>query len=196
MPATIRSFIAIDLPKTVVCRLEDAQRQLKALNLPAKWVRPENIHLTLKFLGNISSDRVDVIARVISLAAEGRPPLTLELRGIGFFPGVKRARVVWIGLGGQVQPLFALQREVEQQLAAIGIAPEKKPFRGHLTLGRIRQHVAPPVMRKVLDTFADFSSDGFAVDRVCLYQSELRPTGPVYTRLKEIALHSATHSFR
>ncbi len=190
MSTTIRSFIAMDLPSAVIARLENAQQQLQQLKLRARWVRPENIHLTLKFLGNISPGRIDAIAHAMDQAARDRPAFVLALRGIGFFPGIRRARVIWMGLGGQVQQLFALQRKLEAHLEAIGFAAEKRPFKGHLTLGRIRQSIPPAVMRRVVDDFSDFGSDEFAADRICLYQSDLQPSGPVYTRLKQTQLRS------
>jgi len=188
MSTTIRSFIAMDLPAAVISQLENTQQELKTFKLRAKWVKPENIHLTLKFLGNIPPGRIDEIAHAMTLAAEGRPALVLALRGIGFFPGIRRARVVWAGLAGQVAQLFALQRELEQYLADIGFAWGKKPFKGHLTLGRIRQTVPPSVMRRIVDEFLTFGSDKFAAGRICLYQSDLQPSGAVYTLLKEVQL--------
>ncbi len=189
MSTTVRSFIAMDLPASVVCRLEDAQQGLKALKLRAKWVRPENIHLTLKFLGNVSAGQIDAIASAMARAVDDQPALVLALRGVGFFPGIKRARVIWIGLGGQIQRLFALQRTLEEQLAAIGFAREKRPFKGHLTLGRIRQTVAPHVMRRIMDDYLNFSGDEFIAGRICLFQSDLQPSGPVYSRLKQVDLN-------
>ncbi len=194
MSTTIRSFIAIDLPAAVIGRLEDAQRELKAFKLRAKWVKPENIHLTLRFLGNIAPGRIDEIADAMVQAVEERLALVLKLRGIGFFPGIRRARVIWIGLGGQVQQLFALQRKLEQHLADIGFAGEKRPFKAHLTLGRIRQNVPAAVMRRIVDEFSDFGSADFTAGRVCLYQSDLQPSGPVYTCLKQVELKSGADS--
>jgi 2'-5' RNA ligase len=190
MSTTVRSFIAMDLPASVVCRLEDAQQGLKALKLRAKWVRPENIHLTLKFLGNVSAGQIDAIASAMARAVDDQAALVLALRGVGFFPGIKRARVIWMGLGGQIQRLFALQRTLEEQLAAIGFAMEKRPFKGHLTLGRIQQTVAPHVMRRVMDDYLNFSGDEFIAGRICLFQSDLQPSGPVYSRLKQVDLNN------
>ena len=139
MSQTIRSFIAIELPEGVVALLGKLQQDLKAIRLKAGWVQPSNIHLTLKFLGDIKADDIDKIGGAMQEAVKGCEPFRLTVGGIGFFPGIKRPRVIWVGVGGQTQPLFALQRSLEDRLAAVGFPKEKRSFKGHLTLGRFRR---------------------------------------------------------
>ena len=116
-------------------------------------------------------------------------PLNLAARGVGVFPGIKRPRVIWVGLGGQTQALFALQRKLEDNLAVIGFAKEKRPYKGHLTLGRFRQAVDPHTIHQVLQEHADLKSEDFTADRIILFQSDLKPAGPVYSELKTAMFH-------
>ena len=184
MPQTIRSFIALELPAPIISLLDNVQQELKSLKLRARWVRTENIHLTLKFLGDIDPGDVDKIDEAICSAAEGFAPLTLALEGVGFFPGMKRPRVIWVGLGGQIRLLIQLQRKLADNLAAIGFPNEKRPFKGHLTLGRIREAVNPNTIRQIIEEYSDLGSEEFTVGRVVLFQSDLKPTGAVYTGLR------------
>ncbi|MGD8209784.1 MAG: RNA 2',3'-cyclic phosphodiesterase, partial [Desulfobacterales bacterium] len=110
MPSTLRTFIALELPPSLISLLAKVQEDLQSMGLRAKWVRPGNIHLTLKFLGNINSADIDNIGRAMVDAVGNINTFNLVAEGIGVFPGIKRPRVIWVGLKGQVQLLFAMQR--------------------------------------------------------------------------------------
>ncbi len=181
---SIRAFIALELAPGVISLLEKVQQDLKQLNIRARWVRPENIHLTLKFLGDINPGDVDRIGDAMIGAAADISSLTLSVRTIGVFPGIKRPRVIWVGLGGDVQALFALQGRLEAGLDTIGFPKEKRAFKAHLTLGRIKQAVKPDVIRQMMRQYASLSSEGFTCRQVILFKSDLKPTGAVYTPLK------------
>ena len=183
MPPTIRAFIALELPPSVISLLEKVQEDLKSLRVRAKWVKPENIHLTLKFLGNISPDDIDKIGGSMMDTVEEFAPIDLVAMGVGVFPGIQRPRVIWVGLGGQIQPLFAMQRVLEDNLADLGFKKEKRPFKGHLTLGRIRQTVNPTTIRQIMREYANLSSEEFTASRIILFKSELKPSGAVYSQL-------------
>jgi RNA 2',3'-cyclic 3'-phosphodiesterase len=186
MPSHIRTFIAIDLPPAVISLLGKVQEELKATGLRVKWVRPKNIHLTLKFIGNINPSDIDKICGAMTDAVDDIDGINLVARGVGVFPGIKRPRVVWIGLGGQIQLLFAMQRALEDNLEALGFEKEKRPFKGHLTLGRFKQTVHPDTIRQFLQEYANLSSEEFTVRRIILFRSELKPTGAVYTQLQQV----------
>jgi 2'-5' RNA ligase len=190
MSKTIRSFIAIELPESVCSLLEKLQQALKSLPLKAGWVRPQNIHLTLKFLGNIKTEDIDKIGGAMRVAAQDFQPFKLTVGGIGFFPGVKRPRVIWVGVGGQTQQLFALQRSLEERLAAVGYPKEKRSFKGHLTLGRFRDGVNPATIRRVMQEYSDFGKQEFTTHRVVLFKSDLKPSGAVYSPLLQVDLKS------
>ena len=189
MSPTIRAFIAIELPPPVISLLEKTQQNFKSAGLRAKWVRPKNIHLTLKFLGNIDPGDIDRIGGAMSDAAKNFGSFSLAAGGVGVFPGIKRPRVIWVGLGGQTESLFAVQRQLEDNLAAIGFAKEKRPYKGHLTLGRFRQAVDPHTISRVIQEHADLKSEDFTADRIILFQSDLKPAGPVYSELKTAMFH-------
>jgi 2'-5' RNA ligase len=173
MQETIRTFIALELPREVKSLLQEVQQELKRLKIRARWVRPE-----------INSDDVDKISDALSAAVADITTLTLSVRGIGVFPGIKRPRVIWVGLGGDVQELFALQSGIEAGLDAIGFPKEKRAFKAHLTLGRIKQAVKPDVIRQMMRQYASLSSEEFICDQVTLFKSDLKPSGAVYTPLK------------
>ena len=188
MQQSIRTFIALELPPTVRSALRTVQQDLKQLKLRARWVRPESIHLTLKFLGDISPGEVDPISAAMTAAANGFSPVTLAVKGIGVFPTLKRPRVIWVGLGGDVQSLLALQHRLEEELAEIGVARDKRSFKAHLTLGRIKEPPGPDLIRQMMTEHATMSSDEFTGDQVILFKSDLKPSGAVYTRLKQTRL--------
>ena len=183
MPPTIRTFIALELPPSVISLLEKVQEDLKSMGLPAKWVRPENIHLTLKFLGNITPDDIDIIGGAMMDAVDDFAAIDLVARGVGVFPGIKRPRVIWVGLGGQIQLLFAMQCMLEDNLAALGFKKEKRPFKGHLTLGRFRQTANSNTIRQIMREYANLHSEEFTASRIILFKSDLKPTGAVYSQL-------------
>ena len=188
MSQTIRSFIAIELTAEVRSVLDNVQQGLKVLGLKAKWVRPANIHLTLKFLGNIESTAIEDIGKAMADAVRECAPFTLTVGGIGFFPGIKRARVVWAGLGGATGSLLNLQGNLADRLETLGFAKEKRPFKAHLTLGRFRQTVNPDIAGRAMAEYAELGNLKFSVDRIILFRSDLNPTGAVYSPLKQTAL--------
>ena len=188
MPPTIRAFIALELPPPVISMLGKVQEDLKSMGLRAKWVRPENIHLTLKFIGNINPGDIDIIGGAMMDAVEDFAAIDLVAGGVGVFPGIKRPRVIWVGLGGQIQSLFAMQRVLEDNLAPLGFKKEKRPFKGHLTLGRFRQTVNPNTIRQIMREYANLYSEEFTARRIILFKSDLKPTGAVYSRLQQADL--------
>lgn len=185
MQETMRTFIALELPREVKSLLQEMQQELRRLKIGARWVRPQNIHLTLKFLGDINPDDVDRIGDALNGTVADISGLRLSVRGIGVFPGIKRPRVIWVGLGGDLQELFALQSGIEAGLDAIGFPKEKRGFKAHLTLGRIKQAVKPDVIRQMMRQYAGLSSEEFNCDHVTLFKSDLKPSGAVYTLLKK-----------
>jgi 2'-5' RNA ligase len=188
MSKSIRTFIAVKLPETVLATIDGVQKQLAAHGFSVRWVTTGNIHLTLKFLGEVDEDEVEDIAAVLTEAVNGFAPLRLAAAGVGVFPSVKRARVIWVGLSGQLPELAALQRSIADRLAMIGYPHEKRPFSGHLTLGRVKCQIAASRLTTAMGAFGDFESETFAVDRVILFKSELRPSGAAYTELRQIIL--------
>jgi 2'-5' RNA ligase len=188
MQQSIRTFIALELPPTVLSLLCTVQQELEQLKIRARWVRPENIHLTLKFIGDIEPGDVDAICAAMTAAANEFSPITLTVRGIGVFPTIKRPRVIWVGLDGDIRSLLALQSRLEDKLAEAGVAKDKRSFKAHLTLGRIKQPPGPAVIRQMMTEYATLSSDEFTCDQVILFKSDLKPSGAVYSQLKQTSM--------
>ena len=193
MSPTIRAFIAIELPPAIIALLDKVQQALKSLRVGARWVRPENIHLTLKFFGDINPADVEVISGAMTAAAEGVAPFTLAVGGIGVFPGLKRPRVIWVGLGGKIQPLLDLQHNLEDRLADVGFPKEKRSFKGHLTLGRFKETANPDTIRRAMVECSDMVNDQFEAGRIVLIKSDLSPSGAVYSHLKRVELSGMTN---
>ena len=137
----MRTFIAFKLPEEVIASLGELQTALKRQGLKLRWVRPDNIHLTLKFLGDISVEEMAVVKGIIGAVVQNQAVFSLAAKGLGVFPSVKKARVLWSGIHGDVKRLGELQSNLDRALAEMGFEPEKRVFRGHLTLGRVKGQV-------------------------------------------------------
>lgn len=182
--ASVRAFIAIALPENIIAFLGKLQDQLKTGGLSMKWTRPENIHLTLKFLGDISPSSVLAAGEVIAETVSRYSPITLSAGGIGVFPGIRRPNVLWTGISGQTDVLAALQRDLDVRLhESLGVAPEKRRFTGHLTLGRVKGKPDPDRFIEAMEKFGKLATEPFTADAVHLFRSRLLPSGPVYTRI-------------
>jgi len=176
---TIRAFIAIDLPPAVKAALADVAATLGG-RVPrgvVRWVRPEQMHLTLRFLGDTPTDRLPALAAALDALAAGHAPFALRLTGVGCFPNARRPRVVWVGLGGEEAKLTALAAALEAALRPLGWPPEDRPFRAHLTLGRVKDEQAA----QGIDWSAAVPALEVPVTAVHLIESQLRPDGSVYT---------------
>ena len=190
MGEKLRAFIAISLPEPVLQGIVTAQETLKRSGLKIRWVRKEGIHLTLKFLGDIDRDSVEKISEAMERATGSFSPFTLWAEGIGVFPNLRRPRVAWVGLSGDIEILRALQRDLESQLSGLGFPKEKRPFKGHLTLGRVKGRLDGIKLQGALEDLGDFRTESFTAQSLVLFQSELRPDGAVYSRLAEVPLGS------
>jgi len=186
----IRSFIAIELPDDLKRGLGRLQARLK--NQPGiKWVDPNSIHLTLKFLGNIAVGRTGEITRAMEEASGGIPPFHLETGELGVFPNLKRVQVAWVGLGGEIDNLARLQQRIEANLASLGFAPELRPFTPHLTLARVREGVSVEERQRFGEVIASASLDMkyvIGVNAVSLMKSELTRQGAIYSRISSAGL--------
>jgi len=190
---TIRTFIAIELDEELKGNLRRLQGRLGEQIAPrsVRWVRPEGIHLTLKFLGDTPEDKVPAIQSALAQAVASITPFTFTVGGLGCFPNTRRPRVVWVGLSEPTGALAALRNAVEARVAPIGFPTEKRPFRPHLTLGRVQRNASESEVREIGEvvTIAAIGTiDEMAVSTVFHIRSDLRPTGAVYTKLCEAEL--------
>jgi 2'-5' RNA ligase len=187
-PDTLRAFVAFELPDAVVASIQKLQQALKGFKFNVRWVRTQHLHLTLKFLGDIGPDRVTPIHQALAVAAGGVSPLTFTAQGLGAFPGIRRARVLWVGLTGDIERLLVFQREIDRNLAQVGFGPEQRPFKAHLTLGRVKGNIDARQLLEAFQRFQDYRSEPFTARRIELIKSDLRPEGPVYSSLAAVAL--------
>ena len=185
MGPSIRSFIAIDLPGPVRRQLEMLVQELRKSNAQVGWVRIEGVHLTLKFLGNVAPELIEEIKPALAEAASQTPPIHLEPAGCGAFPSIKSPRVIWVGLRGQTTALTELGRRVEEAMTAFGFKPEDRPFKPHLTLGRVKGRQRLDVLQQILFEHRDFTAEPFDAVEVVLYKSDLRPDGARYAPLSK-----------
>jgi len=181
----VRIFIAFELPIAVVDALDKLQTALKRAGLKLAWVHPGNIHLTLKFLGDVKAEDLPRIECALGDVSARHSAFALTARGLGVFPTVKKARVLWSGIHGDVLALKKLHAE------RIGFAPETRSFRGHLTLGRMKGKTEARTLAATVSEFGSFSSSSFVVDRLILFQSDLKPGGAEYTELAGVDLAGA-----
>jgi RNA 2',3'-cyclic 3'-phosphodiesterase len=179
----MRCFVAVELPAHVRHRLADLQSRMADLGRAVRWTRPESIHLTLKFLGEVPDAQVSRICTTAREIAAKYPVCDLELAGTGCFPPRGPVRVVWIGISQPPPPLLECQRDCESAYATLGFEPENRPYSPHLTIGRVNDPAAANRIRSGLQQFESFSAGRFTADGLTVFQSQLRPAGSIYTPL-------------
>ena len=181
----MRVFIAIELPESVRSRIAALVGRLRESGARVSWVRPENMHLTLRFLGEADPEPVERLEHILSDAYKATPAFALQVQGTGAFPNTRKPSVIWVGVGPLEGPLMQVQDAAEAAARAIGLPPEKKAFHAHITLARIRNaRAARPLMER-FEEERDFDAGEFSVASVSLFSSQLTPKGPIYARLEE-----------
>ena len=184
----LRSFLAIELPELILNRIGEVQKDLKSSRADVRWVSPEKIHLTLKFFGNIEESEIDPIVKSIEEPVRITPSIFITVRGMGAFPGLKNPRVIWVGLHDEKKVLISFQNRIERGLEKIGYPPEDRPFHSHLTLGRMRSNRGKDELAREIERHREEEFGHFQVEKVILFKSDLKPTGPIYTPLREVRL--------
>lgn len=181
---TIRAFLALDPPEEIlreIGRIQDRLRKL--IHGDLRWVRPEGIHLTLKFFGDVSENAVVKISAIAGQAAAAVGSFELAIGGTGVFPDPGRPRIIWLGMNGDVARLVTFQQGLERALGEIGFPPEERPFRPHLTLGRIKSPKGLIGLAEALEKEKTVTTGRFTASGLILFQSDLTPRGAVYTQL-------------
>ncbi|VEN72663.1 putative RNA 2',3'-cyclic phosphodiesterase [Candidatus Desulfarcum epimagneticum] len=201
-PGRTRCFLALSLPKTAVSAMAALQDRLKKkrrnarpnarpkisrnINPNIKWTRPGNIHITLKFLGDITDDQQALVRTALSQAVRKAASFSLSARGLGFFPGVRTPRIIWTAFEGDARELIGFQGIMEKGLKEKGLTfsgAGQKPFKPHATLGRIKAKMPIRDAAALLEEGRSFQTPSFTCSDVVLFQSDLKKTGPVYTPL-------------
>jgi 2'-5' RNA ligase len=184
----IRAFLAIELPDDLRPGLAQVQEELKRSRADVRWVPVGNIHLTLKFFGNVPDDDIEALAGAARQAAAEAAPLQLKATSAGAFPSPNAPRVVWLGLGGDVLPLTQLYYRLEKAFASLGYLPEGRAFNPHLTLGRVKSPANRERLAGMLAKMPPLDWPPFFVKELILFQSVLSPQGSKYTPLRVIPL--------
>jgi RNA 2',3'-cyclic 3'-phosphodiesterase len=178
----MRLFIAIELPKEIKVALAACQQELRQTGAHASWPQPDNLHLTLRFLGEVDAGRLPVLKQVCVDTARQATRFTLTTHGLGFFPNTKRPRVVWVGLLADTQQLPTLRQQLEARLTEVGLPVDDKAFHPHLTLGHIKTPTHIHALIERVQAYA-FPTLSFTVTELVLMQSQLQATGSLYTPL-------------
>ncbi len=187
----MRLFIALTLPDPVKLSLGRLQEKLKESRADVKWVAVKNIHLTLKFLGEVPEDRIENISAAIQGVSAGVPAYQMRLSTVGAFPSVSSPRVIWAGIAEGGAQTEAISTQLETRLEAVGFPPEERPFTAHITLGRRRSSRNSGPLTQALKELQQRSAppqEAFEINKVTLFKSTLSPQGPSYEALKEYIL--------
>jgi len=185
--SVVRAFIAVDLPPDLQERLALVINNLKEQmgDVPIRWVPAENMHLTLKFLGDVSLNNLDVLKDILRGEAVDREQMVISLGTLGAYPKVRRPRVIWVGMEAPPE-LDALQRSIDKHTARVGYARDSRRFTPHITLGRVSRNATPDEVRLIGDVLNTMSIGYLGVARigaVHLYRSDLQSDGAVYSRI-------------
>jgi 2'-5' RNA ligase len=182
----LRTFIALEIPSNIQGGIYKATSDLRRdTGLLVRWVPAENMHLTLKFLGDISPANVELLTQMIRAEADSCPCFDIQMMSLGSFPSPKRPRVIYVGIQGHAE-LETLQRGVESAVHRLGYGSEERIFSPHLTIGRVKQNISATDQQKIRRALEEIKIDSLGtarVDSVCLYKSDLKPGGSVYTQL-------------
>ena len=188
----MRCFAAIDIDETIQTALADLQKNLRAdAHLEkgeATWVKPNLMHLTIKFLGEIDDEQAPQICQIVEEIAGRHKTFTVEVANVGAFG--KPAKVLWVGIGENSRELMALQKDMEEAFTQAGWSKEDREFSGHLTLCRIKSFKAAKKLTQTAGQYAGVPLGSQKIDAMCVYKSQLTPEGPVYTLLQKSELRT------
>jgi len=191
-----RAFIALEIPTQThqEISLKTAWLQKDLDTQLVRWVSPENIHLTLKFLGDITNSKIEQVSQKLSELAGRHEKHKIIVSGLGIFPNMRRPRVIWIGIQAP-ETLKALHQDLEAETAKLGFPLEKRSFNPHLTIGRVKQHISPPKIEGIRNAIS-YTNIGFIdtveVENLHLFKSDLKSSGAVYTKLYSAPLKNLT----
>ncbi|MBI3922319.1 MAG: RNA 2',3'-cyclic phosphodiesterase [Armatimonadetes bacterium] len=187
----MRLFLAMELDESIRTRIHSFQQILMSTGADVKWVRAQNLHLTLKFLGEVDSDQAATMLETVRQVTRSHRPFEAEILGVGAFPKAKDPRTLWVGIRGGSEQTLHLYHETEAALEPLGLPREKKVFSPHITVGRCRSMRGSQELLALLRQNADQAFGVAPVRAVTLFQSQLTPNGPVYTSLGEAVLEDA-----
>jgi 2'-5' RNA ligase len=185
---SLRTFIALDMPPEIKTALEQYLQPLKSLRGRVSWVKRENLHLTLKFLGDTPANRVNEIAAALQEVAATATSFTAEIFDCGVFPNEKAPRILWVGINDESGTLLRLAKAIDERLHRFGFSKEKRAFTPHLTIGRVKDPRIPEIVRALKEK--PFATMPAQFNEIIYMQSELNPAGSIYTPLRKLKLGS------
>ncbi len=190
MSERVRSFVAILLDDLVRAAVAAVVDQLRSLARAVAWVPPHNLHLTLKFLGELPAETLEAVKEGLTEGVSETGPFTMVFHGLGAFPGLARPRVIWIGVAQGARECQALQARVDAALVRRGLPKEPRPYTPHLTIGRVREPRGLTALQQVIVRDAQKGFGGLSVRSISLVRSELHPAGARYSELYSVSFSS------
>lgn len=184
----MRLFIAIEISEEIRNALAQIQAHLKYAGADVKWVEKDNVHLTLKFLGEVSPDKADEIKRILDEIAKETRPFEITVKEIGAFPKIECPRVIWVGFDKGANESKILAERIDEALSKIGFREESRPFASHLTIGRVRSLKDKEALKNKISSYHLSPIPYHLITSVALFQSTLTPKGPIYAKLHEAKL--------
>jgi 2'-5' RNA ligase len=181
MPKRIRTFIAVEIEPAVRQALTELQDDLRGVADDVKWVEPENLHLTLKFLGDVDETDLYSVCKMAESSVAGIAAFSMQLAGVGAFPSSNKPKIIWAGIRQGADELVQIHKRLESAFAEEGYPREDRAFTPHLTLGRTRQPRAMPMLAQTIERLADWDGGTSQADEIVIMSSQLGPDGPTYT---------------
>ena len=184
----MRTFVAVEIPDALRTEMIAYQKRLQSFDARVRWVKPHQMHITLKFLGEIDQTQADLLDELFQSVAHEAEPFEVDVQGLGAFPNLRRPSILWSGITAGADALIGLAHSVDAAAGELGFKKEKRDFNPHLTLGRVKSLKGlPPLLERIKkDESKSFGS--FRASEFVFMQSELKPTGAVYTRLNTYKL--------
>ncbi|MGD2126799.1 MAG: RNA 2',3'-cyclic phosphodiesterase [Desulfobacteraceae bacterium] len=180
----IRSFLAFELPTDIKRIVDRVAGEVRRFALEVRWVKTDNIHLTVVFLGRIKGEEIETIGKAVETVCLDHGPFDISLSGIGCFPNRRNPRVLWLGLEGDLERMAYFRDALQKQLKPFEIKLEKRPFKPHLTLGRFRKpNRSETRLHELMSAYSDLTSPVCSLNELILFRSDLNPGGAVYTKM-------------
>ncbi len=180
----IRSFLAFEIPPEIRDTLALIYNGLRETALNVRWVKQENIHITVIFMGNVDEKNIVPMAKVLEKACNKYAPFMIRIKGAGVFSNLRNPRVLWIGVDGDIKRMRYFRDRLQKDLKAFGIKEEKRRFTPHLTVGRFKRGFNQGAkLKELIEKYRDTESDEAMLKELVLFKSELRPEGAIYTKL-------------
>ena len=181
----IRSFLAFELPCEIRNNIIEVLKEVRRLNLNVRWVKIENIHITVLFIGNITPEGISEIGDDIGSICSDYGPFDVSVKGLGVFPNLRHPRIFWVGLDGEIERMACLRDDLQKQLLKFGLKEERRAFKPHLTIGRFRNPGKDKSqLEDVILRYENIAGSVCTIDELILFKSELKPGGAEYTGLK------------